>query len=705
MDLQASFDSPNIITSALIVSTIGAGILTLILLAKSLIDYSRTGPQLRREIIDHYYRYAVYAVLRLTGWSLGILMILMLTGALSYVAVCQMLGLHYQASIAFTIGSMTTFLLIILQFCHFLVQQPGTIIASWQYRMDRLFPLWQHLNIAYLNLSRLFTTIVLCLLLGMGAIYGVLLRIFSETILCAIVLGLIILFLYPSQREPRPAPRLSPKRNNRPNILMIGSDTLRVDHLGAAGYHRPTSPHIDTLSTRGTLFTHCYVPLARTAPSVATLMTGLLPHRHGIHDNFVARNEAKLPEATLPRLLRQLGYRTATITDWSGADIKKFNFGFDEVDGPDDQWNLKYYLRQGPMPLRLFLSLFCQNPIGQRMLPEIFYQAGTPLTSFLGRRTRRWLTKVSTSEQPFLLNVFMGTTHAPFGSEYPYYLTFADRDYRGESKFVMTTFRDPNEIIEKQEFDQRAFDLDQIIKLYDGSILNFDHEVGKILDHLRECSLSDNTIVVIYSDHGTDFFENKCWGQGNTLIGEDYSARIPLLILDPRRPGQGVIDDIVRGHDLFPTLIELCGGRIPDSLDGQSLVQLLDVPNGLDERVAYQETGIWMSSMPGMDPDHLRYPNLLELLEIPDKNEGTMSIKRSYLPIVAQAKDRMVRQGKWKLVNMPLNHRTCYKLFDMERDPHCLNDVAKQYPEIVTKLTHELSQSYSTSHEQGSCKN
>ncbi len=79
-----------------------------------------------------------------------------------------------------------------------------------------------------------------------------------------------------------------------------------------------------------------------------------------------------------------------------------------------------------------------------------------------------------------------------------------------------------------------------------------------MLAHLEACGLADNTIVVVYSDHGMEFFEHDTWGQGNSAVGE-FSPRIPLVIRDPRKPGRGKIDNVVRSIDLAPTLLELVG--------------------------------------------------------------------------------------------------------------------------------------------------
>src|SRR5207302_743741 len=164
--------------------------------------------------------------------------------------------------------------------------------------------------------------------------------------------------------------------------------------------------------------------------------------------------------------------------DWAASDAEKFNFGFDDRDLPEDQWNIKFLLRQGPKDLRLFLSLFTQNAFGKAFLPEIYYLGGVPLTEEVGRDTRRMIRRLAQGDTPFFLVSFMATTHPPFTSKYPYYSLYSDPAYRGESKFIMAKLRDPWEIIRAQAEPKSKFDLEQVIDLYDGCVRNFDDEVA-----------------------------------------------------------------------------------------------------------------------------------------------------------------------------------------------------------------------------------
>jgi len=249
----------------------------------------------------------------------------------------------------------------------------------------------------------------------------------------------------------------------------------------------------------------------------------------------------------------------------------------------------------------------------------------------------------------------------------------------------MAKLRDPWEIIRAQAEPRSKFDLEQVIDLYDGCVRNFDDEVGRILAYLKASRLADNTIVVIFSDHGFEFFEHETWGQGNSAIG-DFSARVPIIIADPRIAKPQKVSEVVRTVDIAPTLLELVGVPVPESIEGVSLTKLLRGGSLGTELPAFNETGVWLTDLPGTPDKHLRYPHLPELLEIPDKRNGMISLKPRYHGIVIAAKDRMVRRGKWKLTYQPLTDGAIYRLFDIKDDPGCQNNLIGSQPQIAAEL-------------------
>ncbi|MDP3585360.1 MAG: sulfatase-like hydrolase/transferase [Thiobacillus sp.] len=658
------------------------------LLAKSLANFSQTGPRIREEVLTHYRRYTLYALSRLTAWAFALMLFTGGIGVLIYFMLATALQAQWSgwlAALAAVLGVVGAFA---LQFVAKLRFNPGLLVASMHYRVSRLYGLWQWmtpariagLQVLWLGPSALLFVAASWQLAEEGRA-GALIALWATVLFVA---GTVAWTTWqPEARLPRARP--IKRATAPPNILMIGSDTLRADRLGAMGYRRALTPHIDKLAEQGALFANCYVPCARTAPSLISLLTGTWPHTHGIRDNFVPDKETRLKVDALPQLLKARSYRTAALSDWCGADMGKFSFGFEHTDLPEDQWNLKYLIRQGPKDLRLYLSLFLHNRLGRLLLPELYYLGGVPLTEPLGKRARRLVSRLASGAEPFFLNVFYSTTHPPFASEWPYYTRFSDPNYRGESKFAMARLTDPFDILRRQGAPKEEFDLDQIIDLYDGCVAKFDDEVGKMLAHLEACGLAENTIVVVYSDHGMEFFEHDSWGQGNSAVGE-ASPRIPLVIRDPRKPKRGKIDNVVRSIDLAPTLLELVDAPPADGMDGVSLVGCLTEGDDCPERDAFNETGIWITDIPGLPEHHLRYPDLLELIDVPDRERGTLGIKPEYCERIMAAKDRMIRRGRWKLVYQPLEGGYALRLFDLDSDPTCQHDVSATHPDIRDDL-------------------
>ncbi len=665
----------------------------LLLLVKSLIDFSQTGP-VRREVLAHHRIYLALSLGRLTLATFLIANMLALPGVLSYLLGLSTFGLPYHREVAALVAVMSLGLLSFFQFCRVLHDSPGVIVASSNYAIHRFYPLWERLSserlkrwswwvlLAYSS----WVALGIAALFWRGAVYSAL----GLVMLHGLVLLIYRVWVEDSEPPPLPA---SPSRQ-RTNLLMIGSDTLRADRLGHAGYHRALTPNLDRLAEQGAVLTHCYVPCARTAPSLLSLLTGTWPHTHGVRDNFVSDGETRLRLPTLPRLLHAAGYHTAALSDWAGSDMGKFDLGFQERDLPADQWNIHFFMRQGPKDIRLFLSLFLSNRIGKFFLEEIYFLGGVPLTRQLGLRARKMLERMGAEEQPFFLNVFMASTHPPFASEYPYYTMYADPHYRGPSKFAMAKLTDPFEIIRRQGEPREEFDLEQILGLYDGCVKSFDDEVGRILDYLQASGLAENTLVVIYSDHGMEFFEHETWGQGNSATG-DFSARVPVVMAGPQLAAQTRLEGITRSVDLAPTLLELLGLPIPAEMEGISLATALR-GGELPELPAFHETGIWLTEMPGMPADHLRYPGLLDMLEIPDQKSGTMAIKPEFEGRIIAAKDRMVRSGRWKLVYQPLIEGALLRLYDLKMDPDCRQDVLAAQPEVTARLW-ELLQAWMAS--------
>lgn len=685
------------VTQKNVVSTVTLAALTGILFAallviKSSLDFSHSGPEIRKEVMDFYKGYSVYAMARLGFWAAVLTSLMASVGMLVYHAFRALFGWRYHWYWAVIAGGVSFGVLTVLQLSRHLLYIPGRIIASSLYRTSRFYPLWDLLTPERLEVVQWVLLAVIaipvCFALVRLARMGDRKGFYGIGGCCGMLAALVVWATW----SPAPAPVRTVQQAHQklPNIVMIGSDSLRADRVGGNGYERSLTPFIDSLASRGVRFSNCYVPLARTAPSLTSYLTSTWPHTHGIRDNYIADGQVKLDVPTLPLVLKAAGYRTAAIADWAGGDLKKIRFGFDSVNAPDDQWNIKYLIRQGPKDIRLFLSLFTYNRFGRTFLPEIYYVAGTPMNQELGRVTRATINELAGQNNPFFLMVFTSATHGPFGSEYPYYTMYADKKYRGESKFCMGGVSTPEEVIKMQALGKKHFDVQQIIDLYDGAVRSFDDEVARVVRHLEACGLDRNTIIVVFSDHGFELFERHTWGQGNDLLGDDYSARVPLVIADPRNTKGRVVSRTTRSIDFAPTLLDLIGLGPVKGFEGVSLAGDFLGGNGGNPLVAFHETGIWLNKVPGAHKNHLSYPTVLELMEVADKQTGTISIKPELERLVIRAKDRMVRDDRWKLARVPTVNGAEFSLYDMNNDPLCTTDVSRQHPEAFNRLKTSL---------------
>ncbi len=663
---------------------------TIFLVLLSLGGSLYSGPSIRAEVLSAYLPYSIYALTRLAAWVFLISFLLAGVGSLCYTSLVALRKSRHSILLNTAFAFFAIFAVTSLQFCSQLFHIPSSIAASFNYDIRRLYPLWE-----MLSEKRIFFAWLLLLAL---LITPVLIKIFQDIrshqwkspIILSSVICFYIAIVVGATFSPNPEPGKFSARYSSPNIIMIGSDTLRADRLGVNGNPRTLTPAIDALARQGTNFTQNIVTLARTAPSMVSMMTSTWPSTHGVRDNFVTDAQRKLTVTSLPAVLKRSGYVTEAMGDWAASDLGKFDFGYDRIDVAPDQWNFKYLLRQGPKNIRLFLSLFTHNRFGKNFLPEIYYLAGVPLTSEVTRDARWQINSLAKTGKPFFLNIFIASTHGPFGSAYPYYRLYANPTYRGKSLFTMSDVSTVEEIIRSQQSGKQHFDVTQLFDLYDGAVRSFDDAVGSLRAYLRDTGLDKNTIIVIYSDHGVDLFESETWGQGNIL--SDYSYHTPLVIYDPRQVFRvHVVGETVRSVDIAPTLLDLAGIPQPQEWEGASMLPLMQNHPDPNERIAFAETGVWIAKVRGLPKDRIPYPSILELLEIKNKDTGTLSFKPEYLPTLVKAKERMARQGQWALIYLPTNSGATYSLYNLSNDLAMKNDVSALHPKVTTQLRAALN--------------
>ena len=296
------------------------------------------------------------------------------------------------------------------------------------------------------------------------------------------------------------------------NVLLITIDTLRADHLGAYGYRRDTSPHLDRLARDGALFVHGWAHAPSTRYSMPAILTGRLP-LDVFYDHSVQGWPGLAAEATtIAEVLRPLGLATGAITNyWYFDRSRRMDQGFDEYDNEN---------------ARLHASVPGEGPAQTR-----------------GSSSREQTDKA---------------------------LAFVER-HAGGRWFLWVHYYDPHYAYEAHA-GSPSFGSGRV-DLYDGEIRFTDEQVGRLLEGLRARGLYDRTIVAVTGDHGEGFGEHGIDLHGYHLYAAQ--TRVPMIVRAPGLAGRRS-ETPAGHIDLLPTLANLAGARADDAsladVMGRSLV-------------------------------------------------------------------------------------------------------------------------------------
>ncbi|MBX3176320.1 MAG: sulfatase [Candidatus Hydrogenedentes bacterium] len=292
-----------------------------------------------------------------------------------------------------------------------------------------------------------------------------------------------------------------------PNVVFISVDTLRADHLGAYGFHRNTTPHLDRLAEQSLLFEDALCEQPQTGPSMIAMLASRVPRVTG-----AIRNGVPLPPGTptAPMIFESAGYQTAAIVS---------------------NWNLKPKLSGLDRGFQHYDADFGRGFLG-REKDEI---AADEVTD----RALAWLAQRDTARPMFFWVHYMDP-HAPYKKK------------RGfEEQLGMTD-------------NTRGRRIDPPEDRYQTEVAFADQQIGRLLDALPR----ENTFIVFTADHGEGLGEHNEWGHSRYLY--QTTMHIPLFIHGPGvAPGRS--DAPVRGIDIGPTLLGLAGLAAPESMQGQNL--------------------------------------------------------------------------------------------------------------------------------------
>jgi len=392
----------------------------------------------------------------------------------------------------------------------------------------------------------------------------------------------------------------------KPNVLLFFTDDQRFDTIRALGNDAIHTPNLDELVERGTCFTHAHIPGGTSAavcmPSRAMLHTG----RTLFH---LDREGQAIPEehTTLGECFRSSGYDTFGTGKWhngKSAFARSFSSG-DEIffGGMQDHWNVPAhrfdpegrYEGHSPYVANPFASnhvAYCDHINAGKHSTELFVDASI---NFLQNRK---------ADNPFLMYVSLMAPHDPRTMP----KKFLDL-YDPEQIDLPENFAPQHEIdtgaldIRDEllaEFPRKPDEIKRHIAEYYAMITYLDDALGRLISALKEAGEFENTIIVFAGDNGLALGQHGLMGKQSLY---DHSVRVPLIMAGPNIPSGETKSSLVYLLDIFPTLTELCGLPLPESVEGKSLVPVL---KGDDESARSSLYLAYGDSIRGVTKNHFK---------------------------------------------------------------------------------------------------
>ncbi len=334
----------------------------------------------------------------------------------------------------------------------------------------------------------------------------------------------------------------------RPNVLLITLESLRTDHVKFQDGTLPTTPVLDALAREGVVYEDAHSVTSWTLASHASLFTGLYPRAHATIGPTDALGESY---PTLAGALRDEGYQTAGVS--SGPYLRTahgLHRGFEHYDDSLSS------------PTHVKAHSDRTNPgMLERML--------------------RFLDEERDPTRPFLLFGYFWDPHYDYVPPPPWNKRFVGPEC---TPFDLQAYEQENRLKLDSPPGMLAYTLSQ----YNGEIAWTDETLGALFKALRERGLWEDTLVIVTSDHGEEFFEHGSKGHKNNLHAE--SVHVPLVVKYPHSRKTGRDKRLVSLVDIFPTVLQVVGASLATPLHGRSL---LEAKPAADRSIFYELLSIW----------------------------------------------------------------------------------------------------------------
>ncbi|MEM9079644.1 MAG: sulfatase [Verrucomicrobiota bacterium] len=456
----------------------------------------------------------------------------------------------------------------------------------------------------------------------------------------------------------------------KPNILFIAVDDLRPE-LNCYGASHIHSPNIDALAQRGTLFERAYCQVAVCGASRASIMTGLRPETTRCWTYYTPMREKNPDALSLPQHFKNHGYTTLSFGKIYHATNDDYPLGWSEK--PLKEKGSTYASQEN---LNALKKLAQQNNEKERLrgpshenpgnLPDNVYADGTITEKSIAR-----LEQLAAADTPFFLAVGFQKPHLPFNAPGKYWEIYDPEKIKTPSSEDRlngiphaTSFWGELKSYPDIPSNRKVLSPEKsrtLIHGYYACVSYIDSLIGQLLNSLDRLSLSNNTIIVLWGDHGFYLGEFGDWCKHTNY---EVATHVPLIISTPGGKPNQRTPALTEFVDVFPTLADLAGLPIPPQLQGTSLTPLLENPSRTWREAAFSQY---------------------------EKNKRGVG-----LVLGTSVRTHRFRYTEWRRKDNP-SILEDISLIDFQTDPKALKNIA-QDPQYATHIKHlaELAKSSRT---------
>ena len=509
----------------------------------------------------------------------------------------------------------------------------------------------------------------------------------------------------------------------KPNILFIAIDDLRPE-IGSYGSDLAVTPHLDAFADNGLQFSRAYCQEAICSPSRASLMTGARPDTINVIENYTYFRDANPDIVTLPQHLITKGYETVHAGKIYHGKFNDLELSWSRQPA-HDKLALKGPTAKGGYALPENRAIAAANkayaaanyapaargglgngPAYENAVPDNAYIDG--FNTDLAIATLHDLVETD-PDKPFFLGLGFSRPHLNWVAPKRYWdlydpenvplATQTEAPENGAAMGLHASFelRTRHGISKDGPIGP---ELATTLKhSYLACVSYVDAQIGRMIDALDEAGLRDNTIIIIWSDHGWHLGEMGIWGKATNY---EIGTRVALMIDTPDLPAttRGATSDaLVELIDMYPTLCELAGVALPDHLEGTSFVPLLAEPNRPWKSAAFSQfpnpaLREWAANPLSQGSRETFFGPLIEKVEAriiaQQGDKWDRDLFENRLMGYAMRTDRY-RFVIWKDHTDPTVDPVFFELYDHDKDPTETKNIADQNPGIVQQLVAQFN--------------